>query len=150
MLDIYLGPGESGIDVAKFISAKHPDLPFVFLSSHDDELTLEDAYSHGPAGYIVKPFQDRTLLTTVKLALKKGTTVESPVDLMSRAALEAKLETTLSEQEYQVLLGLFEGKSYKEIASDIHLSSHAIKYHAGKIYRKLDIESRSELAALLI
>ncbi len=151
MLDIYLGVGDSGIDVARSMTVNHPDIPFVFLSSHDDELTLEEAYAHGPAGYIVKPFQDRTLLTTVKLALQKTVTLtESNPDQLSKSALESKLQQSFSDQEHQVLVGLLAGKSYKEIAAEIHLSSHAIKYHAGKIYRKLDIDSRGELAALLI
>ena len=68
LLDIHLGKGDSGIDVAEIIHTKY-QIPYVFLTSFSDKTTLAAAMEQGPYGYLVKPFQEATLLSTISLAL---------------------------------------------------------------------------------
>lgn len=55
----------------------------------------------------------------------------------------------LDEREREIFMHLVEGRSIPWIAQDLYLSPSAIKYHVQKIYRKLDIHTRGELAALV-
>ena len=67
ILDVHLGTGPSGIDVAEVIHSKYR-IPYIFLTSFSDEHTLSAAQEQGPYGYLVKPYQERTLLTTISIA----------------------------------------------------------------------------------
>ena len=77
------------------------------------------------------------------------------VDTMSRAEkIEAILATlpegvTLSARQIDMLEGIIDGKSRKEIAADLHLSENTVKMHTSALYRALDVSSREEIHALL-
>lgn len=57
--------------------------------------------------------------------------------------------TTLSVRQMDVLEGIIDGKSRKEMAADLHLSENTIKMHTSSLYRLLDVSSRDEIRALL-
>lgn len=56
-------------------------------------------------------------------------------------------ESNLTERERQILQLLIKGNSYKEIAANIFISTETLNTHIKNIYRKLNVHSRSELAA---
>lgn len=56
--------------------------------------------------------------------------------------------TTLSARQIDVLEGIIDGKSRKEIASDLYLSENTVKMHTSSLYRVLCVNSRDELRAL--
>jgi signal transduction histidine kinase len=68
LMDIRLRGEVSGIEIATQIRS-HFDLPVVFLTAHADAATLEAALATHPFGYIVKPFADHDLSTTLQVAL---------------------------------------------------------------------------------
>lgn len=146
--DIHLGAGPSGIDVAEVIHQKY-DIPYIFLTSFDDEGTLEQAQMHSPYGYIVKPFHDRTLLSTIKIAISNHQK-KSSLQKLNKQTLEAKIGDSLSDQEFDILQQLVEGKSYNQIADQQYVTRDTVKYHASKLYAKCGVSSRAELAAKLI
>ena len=55
----------------------------------------------------------------------------------------------LSSRQTEVLEGIIDGKSRKEIAADLHLSENTIKMHTSSLYRLLDVSSRDEIHALM-
>jgi PAS domain S-box-containing protein len=59
-----------GIEAATLLRERH-DVPIVFLTSHSDEATLARATKTHPQGYLLKPFDDHDLRTTIELALNK-------------------------------------------------------------------------------
>ncbi len=67
LMDINLGPGMDGIEAAQVIRAQ--DIPVVYLTAFADEATLERAKASGPYGYLLKPYDERTLHSTVEMAL---------------------------------------------------------------------------------
>lgn len=70
LMDIQL-PGEmDGIDAARTIRRRF-DVPVVYLTAHSDERTLQRALTAEPFGYIVKPFHERELRTTLEVAFYK-------------------------------------------------------------------------------
>jgi two-component system, cell cycle sensor histidine kinase and response regulator CckA len=67
LMDISLGVGMDGIQAAHHVQAM--GLPVVFLTAFADETTLARAKDSGPYGYILKPFDERTLHSTIEMAL---------------------------------------------------------------------------------
>ncbi len=144
MLDIYLGTGISGIDVAEVIQQNY-QIPFIFLTSFSDKETLEAAKQHAPYGYLVKPFQDRTLLTTIAMAL-------SNFERQQNAATNnvSKYISHLTTQEKKYIQILLTGKSNKEIAAMLSISVNTVKFHLKNIFIKMDVSSRAELMSKLM
>jgi diguanylate cyclase (GGDEF)-like protein/PAS domain S-box-containing protein len=70
LMDIMLGGKMDGIEAAIAIKASK-DIPFIFLTAFTDERTLERAKEAEPYGYILKPFKERELYTTIDIALYK-------------------------------------------------------------------------------
>ena len=68
ILDVNLESGEDGIDIATRINQKY-QIPFLFLTSYSDKETLQRAKAVNPSGYIVKPFNEKTLLASLEIAI---------------------------------------------------------------------------------
>ncbi|MFZ1311366.1 MAG: response regulator, partial [Chitinophagaceae bacterium] len=68
ILDINLESEEDGIDIANCINQKY-QIPFLFLTSYSDKETLQRAKNVNPSGYIVKPFNEKTLLASLEIAI---------------------------------------------------------------------------------
>jgi two-component system, response regulator PdtaR len=147
LLDIAIKGDRDGIDVANIMMKKHM-IPFVFLTSFSDRETLERAKTTLPLGYIVKPFKDKDVLSTIEIALyrfnqaneNKGITVEKINNTSS---------VPVTETEYKVIQLIWEGKANKQIAETLFVSINTIKTHLKNIFEKLDVNSRTELIAKL-
>lgn len=70
LLDINLGDGADGVQVAEKVKAKHAT-PFIFVTSHSDKATLERVKPLRPAGFIIKPFDENDLRAQIELALAR-------------------------------------------------------------------------------
>jgi two-component system, cell cycle sensor histidine kinase and response regulator CckA len=71
LIDIHLAGSMDGVDGGGLIQ-KQFSIPVVFLTAYSDDATLERAKVKEPFGYIIKPFQDRELRTTIEMALYKA------------------------------------------------------------------------------
>lgn len=70
LMDIMLKGEMSGIQAAEIIRERF-DIPVVFLTAYADESTIEKAKSAIPYGYIIKPFKEKELETTIEMAINK-------------------------------------------------------------------------------
>lgn len=70
LMDIVLEGEMDGIDASAAIHSQFK-IPVVYLTAYTDKKTLERAKITEPFGYIIKPFQDRDLHTTIETALYK-------------------------------------------------------------------------------
>jgi len=68
LLDIQLATEKSGIDVGEYIREKF-DIPFVFVTSNSDKETVNQAKHVKPNGYLVKPFEEKDLFTTIEITM---------------------------------------------------------------------------------
>jgi len=142
ILDINLGRGETGIEVAALIHRKY-QFPYIFLTAFSDTHTLAAAQEQAPFGYLVKPFQAPTLLSTTAIALSNYRRLRKGIDF-------SRLRVSLTPQEQQLCARLVEGKSYQLIADETFISINTVRYHVKNIYLKLAVNSRAELVAKLI
>lgn len=142
ILDINLGSNKTGIDIASHIQ-KHYQTPYIFLTSYSDDATLEAAQEVSPYGYLVKPFQPPTLLSTIKIALSNHR------KLAERKGLNYQ-GTSLSNREINICEKLAMGKSYQEIADTEYISLNTVRYHIKNLYIKFEVNSRASLVSKLI
>jgi hypothetical protein len=70
LMDIVLGGEMDGIEAASKVRSDF-DIPVVYLTAYGDEGTLERAKVTEPFGYIIKPFEERELKSTIEIALYK-------------------------------------------------------------------------------
>lgn len=71
ILDIILKTEKTGIDIAHQLNLNHK-IPFVFLTSHADLLTVEAAQATNPKGYLVKPFNHTDMSRVLAQAFGEG------------------------------------------------------------------------------
>ncbi len=142
ILDIHLGSGQTGIEIAQIIKNTY-DLPYIFLTSFSDQSTLQAAQEQGPYGYLVKPFQEATLITTLSTALSNHSRMATSLSL-------ERLPIALTDQERTICMALYRGGSYQAIADELNISINTIRYHIKNLYVKLDVSSRAELINNLI
>ncbi|TDE18582.1 LytR/AlgR family response regulator transcription factor [Dyadobacter psychrotolerans] len=98
ILDINLNGYQTGIDVGEYIK-ENLDIPFLFLTSHEDMAIVNAALKTSPNAFLNKPFQKITVYTAVKLAFesfKEGNVLEEP-DLSEPAVQTERdeLDTTV-------------------------------------------------------
>lgn len=145
ILDIHLGSGGTGIDVAKVIHSQSK-IPYIFLTSFSDETTLSEAQEHGPYGYLVKPFHEETLLSTIKIARANFERLHKKKDTTTFS----QPPTPLTEQEVKIVNHLLKGESYQQVADSLFVSVNTVRYHIKNIYTKYDVNGRGELISLLL
>lgn len=71
IIDVHLGSGNSGIDLAKQLLHEYKT-PFIYLTSYNDAKTIEEIIKTRPYGFITKPFKKIDLLTTVQIAINSN------------------------------------------------------------------------------
>ncbi len=100
LMDIRLEGKMDGIEVAEYIYT-HYDIPVSYLTAYADKTTLERAKATLPFGYILKPFEERHLETTIELALfrHKMDGMFKSLDQSQAAALQNLSEAVLSVNE---------------------------------------------------
>ncbi len=142
LLDINLGTGASGIDIAKIINENY-EIPFIFLTAFSDEHTLSAASDLGPSGYLVKPFNDRGLLATIAVAIRNAQNKPQKESITSTFP-------ALTGQEIKILEFVLSGFSNKKISEHINISVNTVKFHLKNIYIKCQVNSKQELLAIAL
>ena len=146
LLDINVKGSKNGIDLAHHIRDRHK-IPFVFLTAYSDRNTLSAAGKTLPYGYIVKPFNERDLLSAIELALHKHAS-EKEGDMPGLEQLNGKLTNDLTPREYQVLCHLDKGLTYQQVSDELNVSINTVKTYQKAIFAKLGVGSRLECLRL--
>jgi two-component system OmpR family response regulator len=132
LLDVRL-PDVSGYEICRRLRDELGDVPIVFVSGVRTEgFDLAAGLLIGADDYIVKPFSADELLARVRLRLP---------------AKEQAAGSDLTRRELEVLELLAEGRSQKEIASDLVISPKTVAAHVQHILVKLDVHSRTQAVA---
>jgi DNA-binding NarL/FixJ family response regulator len=143
LLDVNLESATDGIAIAEYINL-HNRVPFVYLTSYSDKSTLERAKNTNPAGYIVKPFNEQTLYTTLQIAMSNFSKQNNQhVPSLSITRINKQLPDPLSEREFEVLQLIYEGKTNQQICEALFISMNTVKRHVTNAYFKLDVNSRA-------
>ena len=152
VLDVAM-PLLNGIEAARQISGKLPQVAIVFLSMHADEGYVLKALKSGAKAYLLKDSAEYDLINAIK-AVKDGKAFFSPaiskmlVEDYMRQMREREVEDSyelLTKREREVLQLFAEGKAVKEVASILDLSLYTVETHRSNIFQKLNLHSTAEL-----
>ncbi len=152
VMDIAM-PLLNGIDAATQLLKEAPQSSVIILSMHADEGYLLRALTAGVKGYLLKDSADEDLVRAIRAVLE-GKSFFSPAVAqmladeytrsMQRRAIEDSYEL-LSAREKEVLQLLAEGKSNKEVAALLNLSTYTVESHRTHIMQKLGLRNFAEL-----
>lgn len=147
LLDLNM-PGMNGLEGLKQTLDKNDGQRVALLSGEATREIAEQALEAGAAGFVPKTLSAKSMINAVKF-MAMGEQY-APIDFMT-AVTEVPshpLADKLTARELQVLKGLTEGKSNKEIARDLELTEPTIKLHMKTLYRKLDAANRTQAALI--
>lgn len=147
LLDINIRGTLSGIDLAKILRDNY-DVPFVFLTSFSDKVTLDKAKETIPYGYILKPFSDNDLKVNIELALYKYESNKS-LKSYSKESIEQRLELKLTDREYEILDAFRTGLTYQETADKLFISINTVKSYQKRLFTNIGVNSKHELVKLV-
>lgn len=149
ILDINLDSEQDGIDIASHINKK-VRIPFLFLTSYSDKETLRRAKAVEPSGYIVKPFNERTLLASLEIAISNfSQRSNQQVPELNFEKINKHLLSPLTEREFSVMERIYAGKTNNQLAAELFVSLNTVKVHIKNAYLKLDAPSRTKAIARL-
>lgn len=143
LMDVNLGKGLDGIDTAEVIM-KNFHTPVIYVTSHNDEKTLERAQLTNPYGFINKPLRETDLKTTVRFALDKDRKNPAKKDT---PLLEDVLHQVynLTPAESRVVSRLLDNPDVEAAAEALHISISTVRTHLKHIYRKTDTNRQTSL-----
>jgi DNA-binding NarL/FixJ family response regulator len=152
ILDIAM-PLLTGIEAARQIVRRAPGVRILMLSMHPDEAYITQALQAGATGYLLKDSADTELIRAVAV-VAAGKSYFSPA--VGRVLLDEYVKQlaargivdryqSLSEREREIFQLIAEGRSNKEVAELLSLSTATVETHRAHILQKLDIHSTAEL-----
>jgi DNA-binding NarL/FixJ family response regulator len=147
LLDLNM-PGMNGLEGLKHTLALNGGQRVALLSGEATREIAELALEAGAAGFVPKTLPAKSMINAVKF-MAMGEQY-APIDFMT-AAVDAPthpLAEKLTPRELQVLQGLTEGKSNKEIARDLDISEPTVKLHMKTLYRKVGAANRTQAALI--
>ncbi len=152
VMDIAM-PNLNGIEAARQITSTHPQTAIVILSMHSDESYVIRALKAGARAYLLKDSAEGDLIAAIH-AITEGKSFFSPaisrilVEDYMRQLEQRHVEDTyelLTAREREILQLLAEGKSNKEAAIMLNLSTYTVETHRTHILQKLNLHSVPEL-----
>lgn len=141
LLDISIKGDMDGIQIGEIINAKY-QIPFIYLTSHSDEATIARAKHTLPYGYIVKPFDERDLLTSLEMAIFRHAQQHRNA-VPDFDTINTLLPFTLTGKEYDLLCAINEGMTNQQMANRHSISINTVKYHLKNLFLKLDVPTRT-------
>lgn len=153
VLDIRM-PGGTGLDACREIKKRRSATKIIVLTSFPDDEVLLDAIACGADGYVLKQIGSDDLIQ----ALERVGRGESLLDPSLTNRIFAKVREArrrewahafaeLSGQEMQILALIAEGKTNREIGTEVGLSSKTVRNYVSIMLGKLSLSSRAEAAA---
>jgi DNA-binding NarL/FixJ family response regulator len=150
--------GLNGVDAARQILAKAPRIKVIALSAHSDRRFVSAMLEAGASGYVLKEAASEEILRAVR-AVHEGRKFLSPD--IAGVVIDAYLghqpvvevtprRTTLASREREILQLLAEGKTSKEMASLLDISSKTVETHRRNIMAKLKLNSIAALTKFAI
>ncbi len=156
LLDLHL-PDKSGLQVCRELLKLRPQTPVLILTSSSNERNVQEAMTAGAQGYLLKDNDGASLAAGLR-SVAAGKSVLDPamagqlLNLFKRrpGLSAAERLSQLSHQERRVVALLAEGLTNKQIGDQLGLTEKTVKNYLATIFTKLNIERRTQAAALYV
>ena len=154
LLDLAL-PGMGGLGLIGRLHAHFPSLPVVVLSALEDPENVRHAIAAGAMGFVPKSAQTRVLIEVLRQVLEGNVSVPSMLNVGGGAPQPGALPgggtgggdpdvALLTLRQLEVLSRLCEGKTNKQVATDLGLSEKTVKAHVTAIFKVLGVVNRTQ------
>jgi DNA-binding NarL/FixJ family response regulator len=145
-------PRLNGLDVTRELIRRHSEAKIIILSLHNSRAFVDEAMKAGARGYLTKETASRNVVEAIS-EVHAGNYYLSPeisVYMVDKALgytknNRAALKDVLTGQERKVLQLIAEGRTSKEIASELGLQANTIHAHRKNLMAKLRIHKETEL-----
>ncbi len=155
VMDISM-PHMTGIEAAQQIKTLSPTVKVIALSVHTDNELVARMIEAGASGYLPKSCEIDELIEAIQTVMQNKrylspSVVDSVFNFMQKEPITTDVTSkTLTQRERDVLQQIAEGKTTKEIASELCVSESTIESHRQRIMKKLDIHTIAELTKYAI
>ena len=150
-------PDLNGIDATRQIVSESPAVKVIALSMHSDRKFVREMLSAGASGYLLKDSAFEELGTALTTVINNQTYLSPKIaDTVVKDYLgkvepkESKVSPALTKREREVLQLIAEGKTTKDIASQLYVSIKTIETHRKQIMDKVGLNSVAELTKYAI
>ncbi len=154
LLDLAL-PGMSGLGLISALHQRFPSLPVVVLSAMEDPENVRHAIAAGAMGFVPKSAQTRVLIEVLQQVLEGNVSVPSILGSAGLGAAAAAGTTAagtstepdvalLTLRQLEVLSRLCQGKTNKQVATELGLSEKTVKAHVTAIFKVLGVVNRTQ------
>jgi DNA-binding NarL/FixJ family response regulator len=156
ILDISM-PRKTGLQAAREITHRRPDVRVLILSMHDNEQYLFEAIRVGASGYVLKSAVDRDLVEACRAAMRgepflyPGAVRALMREYLDRARSgESTHGEMLTPREEEIVKLVAEARTNEEIAELLHISKKTVERHRANVLEKLGMRDRVELTRYAI
>jgi DNA-binding NarL/FixJ family response regulator len=152
IVDIQM-PMLNGIDASAQIVKDNPATAVIILSMYSDESYILRALNAGAKGYLLKDSVETDILNAVSAVMKgkpffspaiTETLLEDYIRLMNQRGIQDSYNL-LTEREKEVLQLLAQGKTNKEVAALLDLSTYTVDSHRANLMQKLSLRNTAEI-----
>jgi len=150
VLDISLD-GPDGLELLKTLRVRHPNLPVLVLSMHDEAVYAERALRAGANGYIMKQEATDRVLTAIRhilggdIYLSDRLTKRMLQQFVNGSVSPRDPLAKLSDRELEVYRLIGAGHSTRQIADELHVSTKTVESYQAHIKEKLALRNAREL-----
>lgn len=139
--DINLNDAKDGIEMIEEL-AQNKQVPVVYLTAYSDMDIVSRAEKTMPFAYLLKPYNENQLKTTINLAILNFKKVNEAVPENKENTEKLHL---LTNREKEILISLSTGKLSKEVAESLNISAYTVEQHKKNIKKKLNLTTVGEL-----
>jgi DNA-binding NarL/FixJ family response regulator len=156
ILDVTM-PRMTGLQAARELAQRRPDLRILILSMHDNERYFFEALRAGASGYVLKSVADRELVEACRATMRgepflyPGAVKALVREYLARARHgEAVSDDPLTPRESEIVKLVAEGYSSREIAHTLTISEKTVERHRANVLEKLGLRDRVALTRYAI
>ncbi len=152
LMDINM-PEQNGIDTAKQVITRWPNIKIVMSTVFDDEHYIFDAIMAGASGYLMKDEPPAKIHRSIYETLEGGAPMSPAIARKSLEIMrkgkpsEEKIPSedyNLTNRETEMLEHLAKGLSYEQIADNLFISYGTVRKHIENVYKKLKVHNKVE------
>lgn len=142
IVDVQLGK-ESGFELVEKITKNFSGIKCLIYSMYDTPGYILQAKESGAKGYISKVASEDELLLALKRLHEGGQYIEKRMEGVQKKL--GSVDSLFSRQEKIIFEKLLQGKSNRQIADELFISSHSVENYVSFIYDKTSVKNRREL-----
>jgi len=156
LLDISM-PSMSGVDVARKLKKFYPEMKIIIVTHYDYDEYVEELLSIGVEGYVLKHNSSEELLVAISEVLKGNNYLSPQVTKKVMTTYKKRTEpvetsifSILSPRETEIMKMIAEGKTNKDIASLLFISTETVKTHRSNMMKKLNFTSVTDIVRFAV